>query len=78
MPMLASENTSRTQVWMKILPDCITHYTASYALNGNKLQVKRELSIQSPTMVCGEDENEMDKQFFPVFQRDMRAQVRYE
>jgi len=29
-------------------------------------------------MVCGEAENEMDKKFFTVFQRDMLAQVIYD
>ena len=29
-------------------------------------------------MVCGPDDNEREKKFFPVFQRDMRAQVIYE
>ncbi|HEU0220370.1 MAG TPA: DUF3857 and transglutaminase domain-containing protein [Gallionella sp.] len=53
-------------------------YTATYRLTGNKLVIDRELFVQHPTMVCGQDENEMDKKFFPIFQRDMRAQVIYE
>lgn len=55
-----------------------TQYTATYTLTDNKLAIKRELVSAHPTMVCGEAENEMDKKFFPIFQRDMRAQVIYE
>lgn len=58
--------------------DDATQYTATYTLKENKLEISRELVNQYPTMVCGEAENEMDKKFFPVFQRDMRAQVIYE
>ena len=58
--------------------DDAVRYTATYLLNENKLKVSRELIQQYPTMVCGEAENEMDKKYFPVFQRDMRAQVVYE
>lgn len=58
--------------------DDMTQYSATYTLGENKLVVNRELVTQYPTMVCGEAENEMDKKFFPVFQRDMRAQVMYE
>ena len=66
------------------LPDNVTYsdgstqYTAKYILNENKLEVSRELVSQYPTRVCGEAENEVDKKFFQVFQRDMRAQVIYE
>lgn len=58
--------------------DDATRYTATYLLKGNILEIKRELIIQHPTMVCGEAELEMDKKFFPIFQRDMLAQVIYE
>lgn len=58
--------------------DGVIQYTATYMLKGNKLEISRELVNQYPTMVCGEAENEMNKRFFPVFQRDMRAQVIYE
>lgn len=58
--------------------DDATQYTATYLLKKNKLEISRELVNQYPTMVCGEAENEMDKKFFPIFQRDMRAQVIYE
>lgn len=58
--------------------DDSVRYTSSYILKENKLEVSREFVQQYPTMVCGEAENEMDKKFFPVFQRDMRAQVIYE
>ena len=58
--------------------DPTVQYTATYVLKGNKLEIDRELIIQNPGMVCGEAENELDKKFFPVFQRDMRAQVMYE
>ena len=66
------------------LPDNVTYsdgstqYTAKYILKENKLEVSRELVSQYPTRVCGEAENEVDKKFFQVFQRDMRAQVIYE
>ncbi len=53
-------------------------YTATYLLTGNKLEISRELFVQHPIMICGEADNEMDKKFFPIFQRDMRAQVIYE
>lgn len=55
-----------------------TQYTATYTLTDNKLAINRELVSAHPSMVCGEAENEMDKRFFPIFQRDMRAQVIYE
>lgn len=58
--------------------DPTVQYSATYALKGNKLEIDRELIIQNTSMVCGEAENELDKRFFPVFQRDMRAQVMYE
>jgi hypothetical protein len=58
--------------------DEATNYTAIYILKGNTLAISRELTVQHSTMVCGEAENEMDKKFFPVFQRDMLAQVIYE
>lgn len=58
--------------------DGVLHYTAKYTLNGNKLEVSRNLASQHPTMVCDVSENERVKRFFPVFQRDMRAQVIYE
>ncbi len=58
--------------------DDATQYTATYTLTDNKLAINRELVSAHPTMVCGEAENEMDKKFFPIFQRDMRAQVIYE
>ena len=53
-------------------------YTATYSLTGDYLKISRALVQQFPTMVCGEAENEKDKKFFPVFERDMRAQVIYE
>ena len=53
-------------------------YNATYTLKGNTLTLKRELITQNPSMVCGEAEYELDKKFYPVFQRDMRAQVMYE
>ena len=53
-------------------------YTATYILSGDKLQINRDLVQQFPTMVCGEAENEKDKKFFPVFERDIRTQVIYE
>jgi hypothetical protein len=58
--------------------DDSVRYTSSYILKEGKLEVSREFVQQYPTMVCGEIENELDKKFFPVFQRDMRAQVIYE
>lgn len=58
--------------------DDATQYTATYTLTDNKLAINRELVSAHPSMVCGEAENEMDKKFFPIFQRDMRAQVIYE
>ena len=54
------------------------YYTASYMLQGNKLKVSRKIVSQHPSLVCGEHENELDKAFFPIFARDMRAQVIYE
>ncbi len=53
-------------------------YTATYLLQGRKLNIKRKIVTQHPSMVCGEHENELDKVFFPIFARDMRAQVIYE
>ena len=53
-------------------------YTATYKLSGEYLKISRDLVQQFPSMVCGEAENEKDKKFFPVFERDMRAQVIYE
>jgi hypothetical protein len=61
-----------------IYKDEATNYTATYILKGNTLAISRELTVQHPSLVCGEAENEMDKKFFPVFQRDMLAQVIYE
>lgn len=58
--------------------DGVIQYTASYMLNGNKLGISRNLVSQHPSMVCDASENERAKKFFPVFQRDMRAQVIYE
>lgn len=58
--------------------DEVVQYTATYIFKGNKLDISRELVYQNKTMVCGETENELKKKFFPVFQRDMRAQVIYE
>jgi len=58
--------------------DPIVEYTARYELMGNVLNVHRELVNQNKTMVCGKEENALDKKFFPVFQRDMRAQIIYE
>lgn len=58
--------------------DPAVQYTASYVLKGKVLEINRELIIQNKSMVCGEAENELDKKFFPIFQRDMRAQVMYE
>jgi hypothetical protein len=58
--------------------DALVQYTATYELKENKLEIKRELINQNPGMLCGEAENELAKKFFPVFLRDMRAQVMYE
>ena len=58
--------------------DDIGHYTSTYLLTGNVLEINRDMVVQHPTMVCGQAEIEMDKKFFPIFQRDMRAQVIYE
>ncbi len=58
--------------------DGIVQYTATYVLKGSRLEINRELIFQNPSMVCAEAENELDKKFFPIFQRDMRAQVMYE
>ncbi len=58
--------------------DDSTRYTSTYTQKGNKVEVSRELISQHPSMVCGEAENEMDKKFFPIFQRDMLAQIIYE
>jgi transglutaminase-like putative cysteine protease len=58
--------------------DAVVQYNATYLLKANMLEINRELVQQYPTMVCGEAENDLDKKFFPVFQRDMRAQVIYE
>lgn len=55
-----------------------TQYTATYTLMDNKLEISRELVYQNQTMACGEAESERERQFFPVFQRDMRALVMYE
>jgi transglutaminase-like putative cysteine protease len=54
------------------------YYTATYTLKGNRLEITRDLVSAHPTRVCGDEDNEMDKKFFPIFQRDMRAQVIYE
>ena len=53
-------------------------YTATYVLKGNKLEIVRDLVLQYATMTCGDESNEMDKRFFPVFKRDMRAQIIYQ
>lgn len=55
-----------------------TRYIATYVLKGNILDINRDLVNQHPSMVCGEATLERDKKFFPVFQRDMLAQVIYE
>lgn len=71
-------------VKIRHIPENVTYrdgeiqYTASYTLKGNKLEISRELASQHPSMVCDVSENERVKKFFPVFQRDMRAQVIYE
>jgi heat shock protein HslJ len=56
----------------------VDRYTAKYILKGKVLEINRSLYTQHSTMVCGPDENKREKKFFPVFQRDMRAQVIYE
>lgn len=58
--------------------DRATRYNATYRLNGRKLDIKRDLIYQYPSMVCGNAENEEDKALFKVMQRDLRAQVLYE
>jgi hypothetical protein len=58
--------------------DATIRYDATYTLKGNTLTLKRNLIIQNRSMVCGEAEYELDKKFYPVFQRDLRAQVLYE
>ena len=58
--------------------DGVDRYTAKYKLKGKVLEINRSLYTQHPAMTCGPDENEREKKFFPVFQRDMRAQIIYE
>lgn len=58
--------------------DGVVRYTAKYKLKGKVLEVNRSIYTQHPARVCSPDENERVKKFFPVFQRDMRAQVIYE
>ena len=71
-------------VHIRHIPDDVNYkdangsYTATYRLSGNTLKVERHLVASHPTMVCSPASNELDKKFFPVFQRDMRAQVIYD
>jgi hypothetical protein len=58
--------------------DEASQYRSKYTLDGNKLVVDRELIVQHKSMVCGDEENEMDKRLFPIFDRDMRAQIIYQ
>ncbi len=58
--------------------DGIFQYTVTYVLKGSRLEINRELTSQNPSMVCAEAKHELNKKFYPVFQRDMRAQVMYE
>jgi len=66
------------------IPDNVTYedeytkYSSTYIRNGNKIEVKRLLVVQNKSMSCGAHENELDKKFFPIFQRDVRAQIIYE
>jgi hypothetical protein len=55
-----------------------TQYNATYTLKANRLEVNREFVSAHQSMVCDDADNELDKKFFPIFQRDMRAQVIYE
>ena len=73
-----------SSVHIRHIPDDVNYkdangsYTATYRLSGNTLKVKRRLVASHPSMVCDSASNDLDKKFFPVFQRDMRAQVIYD
>lgn len=56
----------------------VSRYIATYRLNGNMLEVKRELRVEYPGMVCGNAENELRKELYQIVRQDWRAQVIYE
>jgi hypothetical protein len=53
-------------------------YTATYHLNGNKVEVFRRYQVENETHVCDASSNERKLAFFKVLQRDLKSQIFYE
>ena len=53
-------------------------YQATYQKRGSKVFVHRLYEEMHPQAICGNDENEQEKAFYSVLQRDLRSQIFYE
>lgn len=56
-----------------------TEYTSTYQkISDNKLQIKRTLKLNKPSMVCQPDELKYWQNMYQVIKKDLRSQIFYE
>ena len=54
------------------------HYQSEYDLKGRVLKIRRELTSNRPSMVCGAEDHQLKRKKFEIVKKDLRSQIFYE
>jgi hypothetical protein len=52
-------------------------YLSEYKKDKETVYVKREMILDSPSMTCSADKEQMKKEYFEMLQKDFRSQIIY-
>ena len=53
------------------------YYLSEYKKDKKTVYVKREMILDSPSMTCSADKEQMKKEYFEILQKDFRSQIIY-